>query len=109
MSLVMESHTPINMNDNTKDLPIWARVVGYIGIPGSIAIYLVYTVTSSIAPAIENLTKVLLEHNIAAVGMIEDVRDSNNIIRNIMLADCLNNSENLVERNRCVGFESLNR
>lgn len=59
-----------NNNSNTpllQNLPTWTRVVAVVGIPGAIALYLVYTLTGVVAADVRSVRESVQQHQQSAL------------------------------------------
>jgi hypothetical protein len=80
---------------NGNGLPAWVRAVGFIGIPGAIALFLVYTTTAEV-PA---LTREV-HTNSARLQVVQQQHAEMNLYR-MLQRICSNTASTAEERTRC--------
>ena len=97
-----------------KSVPAWARVIGFIGVPSAIAVFLVYSLVGGISDRLDTLTNSTNGLTKSTNDMIKEIqseRSANKVsldnIWRATAADCVNTSQNEIERNRCLGWEPL--
>ena len=68
-------------------MPLWMKFISLVGVPSSIAIYLVWFLTTTVLGAISS-------HN-------DDHADEMRVLTSVMQQICANTSENSADRARC--------
>ena len=68
-------------------MPLWMKLISLVGVPSSIAIYLVWFLTTTVLGAISS-------HN-------DDHADEMRVLTSVMLKICANTSEICADRARC--------
>lgn len=97
-----------------KSIPWQVRSVFFMGVPSALAIYFAYVIVTSYFTDIKSINNVLIDHNNAAVGLSETIKeehiqhkDYNTEIIKLLLATCVNNAKSELDRNKCLGTEPL--
>lgn len=60
-----------NTESLVKSLPMWAQVIGYLGLPGAIAGFLVWWITTNVDASIKKVDETLQSHVQATVTLKE--------------------------------------
>ena len=68
-------------------MPMWMKFISWVGVPSSIALYLIYFLTTTVMGAISS-------HN-------DDHADEMRVLTSVMQQICANTSENSADRTRC--------
>lgn len=89
-------------NGNLTGLPTWARVLGLLGVPSAIAVYLVYSLANFATVGVSDLNRKMDAH--AAVMVNHDVAAmrSSEAMTRILLRICVNTAKTDPDRQRCV-------
>ena len=68
-------------------MPLWMKFISWVGVPSSIALYLIYFLTATVMGAISS-------HN-------DDHADEMRVLTSVMQQICANTSGNAADRARC--------
>ena len=68
-------------------MPMWMKFISWVGVPSSIALYLIYFLTTTVMGAISS-------HN-------DDHADEMRVLTSVMQQICANTSANSADRARC--------
>ena len=68
-------------------MPMWMKFISWVGVPSSIALYLIYFLTATVMGAISS-------HN-------DDHADEMRVLTSVMQQICANTSETSTDRARC--------
>lgn len=99
--------------NGVSGLPQWARVVALVGIPGTIALYLVYSLASFATTGVAQLHQqmevhaaVMLQHDAQSAKSVETLRQetfrTTEALQRVLMGICLNTAETNEDRQRCV-------
>lgn len=95
-------------NESEQSIPWQVRAIGFIGVPSAIAIYLIWWITSTLAPQLNSISTLLSEHQSTTVAVIEMIKTdrihsgvTNDLLVKLLRSNCINNSNNAIERDRC--------
>ena len=96
-------------NNGLHGLPQWARVVGLVGIPGAIALYLVFSLASFATSGLADLRLEVMtnrqatqQHEAEAMRRDLEARRAADALRHLLQQICFNTSNTDAERQRCV-------
>ena len=90
---------------DTDGLPIWAKVIGLIGVPSAIAVYLVWALVSEIAPGLVKVNNLLADHIFQMSSFIsgqQELKNQNESILRVLRTSCANQSKSDRDRENCL-------
>lgn len=81
-------------------LKTWAQVIGFVGIPGAVTIWLVYVLSTEIPKAIQELHLLQVETRMNREKISEQIELTNTLIR-IAQRTCSNSAKDDNARQKC--------
>ena len=100
-------------NGETPDgTPWWVKFVTLVGVPSAIACYLVFRLADSYFGEIQQLNEAFFSQNNSVNALVVKVQEEHvfhkmesELLRRILMANCINASTDAIERGRCLGTE----
>ena len=83
-------------------LPIWARLITLVGVPSTIAIYLVWTITRAFTLEVVEIRRASEAAALRFLQHMEDTREGYARTTKLLLALCVNLARSPEEQQRCV-------
>ena len=90
-------------------LPVWARVVAFIGVPSAISIFLIYvimeTVVGDLATTrriVEANAQLLQVHTEVTLGNARSLEENTVLLQRYLRMICLNTAKTDADRSNCV-------
>lgn len=83
-------------------LPNWARVVALVGVPSTIALFLVYALTTFATNGLAELHRQMDAHAQVMLQHDAETKRGSEAMTRVLLRICLNTSDTDDERQRCI-------